>query len=151
MKPIFKDLAKENPDVKFIQVDLDAARTTMETELADVWTIPTFHAFADGKMIKHFSGANVSKLKDTIGMLNKKVAEAKKKEADEAAGKTEGEKDADTQSIDSTKKGEKRGRCTKTFCIKKLMTRSQPKSQSKKRDMGHRLLDHLRRNKRENQ
>ena len=49
MKPKFKKMAEENPDVKFVIVD--AEKMPESRKLADVSNLPTFAAFAEGTLV----------------------------------------------------------------------------------------------------
>ena len=62
--PTFETMAKENPDVTFIKVDVDEADVIASS--VGVSAMPTFMFYKDGKKILEFAGANVTKLKDTV-------------------------------------------------------------------------------------
>ncbi|MBN2156091.1 MAG: thioredoxin family protein [Candidatus Lokiarchaeota archaeon] len=55
VKPIFKELSQEFPDVKFLSLDLDNARWIGER--FEIHAIPTFLFFKDGQMIYKHLGA----------------------------------------------------------------------------------------------
>lgn len=82
-KPVFKDLAKSNKNIKFVHVDVDNARETMANELVHISTLPTFQIYKDGKMIQTFSEANPTKLKNAIGLFDQ---HSEKKDVNEATG-----------------------------------------------------------------
>lgn len=54
-EPIVEELAKEQPEVKFLKVDVDA-NPQLATQYS-IFSIPTFMIFKDGKMAAQLVGA----------------------------------------------------------------------------------------------
>ena len=69
IEPIFKDLAKANPDMKFIHVDIESAAETLANILVDISSVPTFYFYKNGKKIDSFTGSSSNKLKELIEKL----------------------------------------------------------------------------------
>ena len=69
IEPIFKDLAKANPDMKFVHVDIESAAETLANILVDINTVPTFYFYKNGKKIDTFTGSSSNKLKELIEKL----------------------------------------------------------------------------------
>lgn len=64
ISPVFEQLARENPSVQFLKVDVDA-----EPEIAEscgIQAMPTFHAYKDGKKVSQLVGADPTKLKGLL-------------------------------------------------------------------------------------
>ena len=53
--PIFEELAVEKPDIKVVKVDVDEAQEL--SSQYNVFSIPTFVVFKDGKPVSQFVGA----------------------------------------------------------------------------------------------
>ena len=64
--PSFAQLATENPNVKFLKINVDHpwAKGIMSTH--GVKCMPTFLAFKDGKQVNKLEGANLESLKAMI-------------------------------------------------------------------------------------
>lgn len=69
MKPIFEQLAKDNPSIKFVHIDIDEARDKMDSKLKDVNSVPTFEVYKNGKLDHTFQGADVEALKKSVAKL----------------------------------------------------------------------------------
>lgn len=54
-EPIVEELAKENAEIKFLKVDVDA-NPQLATQYS-IFSIPTFMIFKDGKMVSQLVGA----------------------------------------------------------------------------------------------
>lgn len=65
--PVFSALAKENPDVAFVKIDIDSNPTTAEK--AGISAVPLFRTFSGGKQSAQFSGANAATLKAAVATL----------------------------------------------------------------------------------
>eukprot|EP01132_Coremiostelium_polycephalum_P004327 gene4327-5417_t len=65
--PLFKQLAKQYQDVVFLKVDVDKCRNT--SSKYGISSMPTFHFYKEGKLVKNFSGADPKLLKSTIESL----------------------------------------------------------------------------------
>lgn len=92
MKPIFENLAKENPSIKFVHIDIDEAREKMDSKLKDVNCVPTFEVYKDGKLEHTFMGADVNELKKSLAKLK---GEEYVEEVDDEEKKDEGEYEED--------------------------------------------------------
>ena len=83
VEPVFKELAKENPTVKFIHVDVDEASDSMSNELENVSGVPHFELFHNGVRISQFSGANMNKIKESVKLLKSKLELTKEEQPNE--------------------------------------------------------------------
>jgi len=54
--PTFVELAKNNPNVSFVKVDLEIPQ--MKPHFADIKTVPTFLFYKDGEEVARVDGAN---------------------------------------------------------------------------------------------
>lgn len=68
--PVFKNLAEAHTNIKFVHVDIDAARESMENELKEVRHFPTFFIYRDGRKIDSFTGAFTKKLTSAVESLS---------------------------------------------------------------------------------
>ena len=68
--PVFEQLAGENPEVKFIKVDVDENGEAAQE--MGVQAMPTFMAFHNGAKVEEFAGANAEKLKTMVAGLKAK-------------------------------------------------------------------------------
>lgn len=89
VEPVFKDLAKENPSVKFIHIDVDDASDSMPNELADVSGVPHFELFHNGTKISQFAGANLNKIRESVKLLKTKLEPPQEEIAKEEPAKVE--------------------------------------------------------------
>lgn len=64
LKPKFKNLAKETPEVTFLYVD--AEKYPQSRQLAKVDNLPTFAGFVDGKLIKQNQGNKIEFVKEIL-------------------------------------------------------------------------------------
>lgn len=80
VEPVFKELAKENPTVKFIHVDVDEACDTMPNELENVSGVPHFELFHNGSRISQFAGANLTRIRESVKILKSKLETPKVEE-----------------------------------------------------------------------
>ncbi|CAF0931097.1 unnamed protein product [Brachionus calyciflorus] len=100
IEPHFKDLAKENPNVNFIHIDVDEASETMPNELSHVSGVPHFELYHNGEKISQFAGANLDRIKEGVALLKskliapKEVEEKKKEEPEEEAKEKTPEEEA---------------------------------------------------------
>ena len=62
-------MAKDNPSIKFVKVDVDECPTTAEE--CEVTAMPTFHVYVGGEKKKEMLGADETKLKQMIADLSK--------------------------------------------------------------------------------
>ena len=65
--PTFEAMAKENPNVVFIKVDVDEAESIAAK--CGIKAMPTFHFYKDGKKVEEVVGAKVQKLKSLVAEL----------------------------------------------------------------------------------
>eukprot|EP01123_Difflugia_compressa_P012961 TRINITY_DN5773_c0_g1_i1.p1 TRINITY_DN5773_c0_g1~~TRINITY_DN5773_c0_g1_i1.p1 ORF type:complete len:206 (-),score=30.18 TRINITY_DN5773_c0_g1_i1:16-633(-) len=63
--PHFERLAKENPSVLFLQVDLDKFKRTI-SDLSGVSSVPTFLFFKNRRLVNTVRGANAQNLTDAV-------------------------------------------------------------------------------------
>lgn len=64
IKPVFESLPSKYENVRFLECDIDELEDL--EELDDVSGVPTFRFLKGGKKVAEFSGANESKLINTI-------------------------------------------------------------------------------------
>ena len=64
VKPKFKRLADENPEVEFYYVD--AEQFPQSRELADIQNLPTIAGFKDGKLVKQLATSKEEAIKEII-------------------------------------------------------------------------------------
>ncbi|CAF1017923.1 unnamed protein product [Brachionus calyciflorus] len=83
VEPVFKNLAKENPSIKFIHIDVDDAAESMEEELEAVSGVPHFELYHNGEKISQFAGANLGKIKESVETLKSKLEASKPVEEEE--------------------------------------------------------------------
>jgi len=69
IEPIFKDLAKKNPEMTFIHVDIDEASESLPNVLNDISSVPTFYFYNDGKKVDSLTGGNSNRLKQLVDKL----------------------------------------------------------------------------------
>lgn len=55
MEPVLEQLARERPDVKFLELDVDSARSTAERLL--VRSVPSLFLYREGKLVGQRVGA----------------------------------------------------------------------------------------------
>ncbi len=91
---MFKQLAKDNKNIKFIHIDIDEAGETMPNELSSINSVPTFKFYFDGKQIDTFSGANLTRIRDNVDKLKQM---AKKPEDGGAAKGSDDDKDKEKE------------------------------------------------------
>jgi thioredoxin 1 len=65
--PHFEQLAKENPDVIFVKVDVDDAEDIARE--CGIRSMPTFQFYKGGKKVSEFSGADVNRIKTVVASL----------------------------------------------------------------------------------
>ena len=68
ISPVFEELAKKTPNVRFLKVDVDECSDVAQDE--NIQSMPTFLAYHNGVKFDNFSGANPAKLSDLVGKLN---------------------------------------------------------------------------------
>lgn len=73
IRPILENLASKNPDIKFLNVNLDKARLLMPNNISHITNIPFFELFFNGEKIGEFLGDNIIKLKKSVNLLNSKI------------------------------------------------------------------------------
>lgn len=73
MVPVFKELVKENqnPNLKFIYIDIDDVTYSMADLLKSIQVVPTFQVYKDGEQLREFSGADERKLRTSIEFLER--------------------------------------------------------------------------------
>lgn len=64
VKPKFKRLAEENPEIKFVYVD--AEEFPQSRELADIQNLPTIAGFKNGKLVKQLATSKEEAIKEII-------------------------------------------------------------------------------------
>lgn len=64
VKPKFKRLADENPEIEFYYVD--AEQFPQSRELADIQNLPTIAGFKDGKLVKQLATSKEEAIKEII-------------------------------------------------------------------------------------
>ncbi|XP_001509068.1 thioredoxin-like [Ornithorhynchus anatinus] len=67
IKPFFHSLSEKDPDVVFLEVDVDDCQDVASQ--CEVKCMPTFQFYKNGKKVSEFSGANKEKLEATINEL----------------------------------------------------------------------------------
>lgn len=67
LKPKFKNLAKENTDVKFLYVD--AEKFPNSRQLAKVDNLPTFASFVNGVLVNQNQGNKIEIVKDLLNEI----------------------------------------------------------------------------------
>lgn len=80
--PHFERLAKDNPSISFVHIDIDQARESMEKELSEIQAVPTFWIYKASKRIHKFAGGNLKMLEESVAKLKE---ETEKKETKEEA------------------------------------------------------------------
>lgn len=60
MTPIFENLSKLYPKLKFMKVDIEKLPDIAATE--KVGSMPTYNIYKDGKIVEQMSGANTAQL-----------------------------------------------------------------------------------------
>ena len=108
IEPIFKELAKLNPGIKFIHIDIDDASESMPSELSGIRGVPTFRCYKGGKMVGTFSGANTAKLGEFVDLLNKKEEEKKEEKKEEEKKEEEKEEKKEEEPKKEEKKEEEK-------------------------------------------
>ena len=67
IKPKFKALSENNPDVEFYYVD--AENFPASRDLADIQNLPTFAGFKDGKLVKQAASSNENTIKEILNEI----------------------------------------------------------------------------------
>jgi thioredoxin 1 len=70
MAPVYKDLAREMPELKFIKVDVQRSHVGVQ-----IRSMPTFHSYLQGNLLDQFSGAGEGQLRQMAQVLARKVEE----------------------------------------------------------------------------
>lgn len=65
--PHFEAMSKENPNVIFVKVDVDAQDKI--AQMCGIRAMPTFQFFKDGKKVDELMGADVNTLKSKVAAL----------------------------------------------------------------------------------
>lgn len=68
--PVYSDLAKSNPELRFYEVDLDSDAGVDASDKVGIRGVPTFHLISNGKVIAEVVGASQSNLREMINSLN---------------------------------------------------------------------------------
>jgi thioredoxin 1 len=95
--PQYKELAKKHNEINFLHVDIDSSSESMPNQVSDIYSVPTFHYYKDGKVVDKLEGAN-------INMLITKLERLKEKKSD----KKDSNNDAKSSSSNSGEGGEVR-------------------------------------------
>ncbi len=80
MKAPYESIAKEFPDVKFLEVDVDTVKKVADAH--DIRSLPTFKYFVDGKEqshLTHFGGGSASDIKNNVNSLSGKKSSSSSK------------------------------------------------------------------------
>ena len=72
IEPLLRDLAKHNPGIKFINIDIDEARKTLPDQVAHIQSVPFFELYHNGEKLSEFLGDNMVKIKKSVKILNEK-------------------------------------------------------------------------------
>lgn len=67
IKPKFKNLAEQNPDIEFIYAD--AEKFPGSRQFADVSNLPTFAGFVDGKLAAQSQGNKIEVIQEVLNAL----------------------------------------------------------------------------------
>ena len=70
--PTLERMAKENPFIIFIHLDIDQAEE-MDIDVAAITSVPTFALWCKGEQTDKFSGANEARLRQWIGQMNETI------------------------------------------------------------------------------
>jgi thiol-disulfide isomerase/thioredoxin len=89
--PQYKELAKQNNDVNFLHVDIDSTTESMPNQVSDIFSVPTFHFYKDGKVVDKLEGANVNMLKAKLEKLKEKKTEKKESNSEAKSSGESGE------------------------------------------------------------
>lgn len=89
--PQYKELAKHNADVNFLHVDIDSSSESMPNQVSDIFSVPTFHFYKNGKVVDKLEGANINMLKTKLEKLKEKKTENKDSENDAKSSSEGGE------------------------------------------------------------
>lgn len=128
VEPVFKDLAKENPNIKFIHIDIDEAAETMANELSNVTGVPHFELYHNGEKLSQFAGANLVRIKESVETLKLKL-EPPKVQENKVEEKKEEKKEEEAKA-EQKKEEEKKEEATKEEEVKK----EEEKQQEEKKD-----------------
>lgn len=77
ISPHFEQLAKDNPHIRFVHIDIDEAREDMSTELSEIQAVPTFWIYKNGQRVHKFTGGNLAALNESVVSLAEKKEESK--------------------------------------------------------------------------
>ena len=75
--PHYEQLAKDNPNIRFVHIDIDEAREDMPTELSEINCVPTFWFYKNGERVHKFSGGNLVALNEGVAMILGKTEDKK--------------------------------------------------------------------------
>lgn len=113
MEPIFKDLAKEYPELKWVHIDMDDPSIDEDVEKS-LGAVPAYRFYKNGKMKLEFRYSNLSQLRETVEFIktgksvNDYEKERKEREK-EAARKAKADEEAANKPYDAhDKKFEKK-------------------------------------------
>lgn len=118
VQPILRDIAQNYKNIKFLHVDIDHAADTDLAELVDkISSVPTFHFYADGRVVDTLQGANIAQLRSKVENLNvangngaalttskKETIETDKKDEDKKEHKKKSKSSEDKKASDKKKK-----------------------------------------------
>ena len=65
--PYFEELAKQNPDVEFVKIDVDQNSET--SEQYGIRAMPTFKFIKGGKVVDEVTGASKEKIAEKVAAL----------------------------------------------------------------------------------
>lgn len=104
--PQFERLAKENPDIFFVHIDINDAREGMEKEISEIQSVPTFWFYKNGECVFKFSGCNLPLLEENIKKLKKEEEKPKEKKPKEAEKESTAAKESEEKAETTTDKGD---------------------------------------------
>eukprot|EP00199_Chlamydomonas_sp_CCMP681_P003390 CAMPEP_0119105128 /NCGR_PEP_ID=MMETSP1180-20130426/3182_1 /TAXON_ID=3052 ORGANISM="Chlamydomonas cf sp, Strain CCMP681" /NCGR_SAMPLE_ID=MMETSP1180 /ASSEMBLY_ACC=CAM_ASM_000741 /LENGTH=177 /DNA_ID=CAMNT_0007090111 /DNA_START=37 /DNA_END=571 /DNA_ORIENTATION=- len=67
--PHYEEMAKQNPGVTFLKVDIDTPSLSKTVEEHTITGVPTFAIYSAGKMVERFSGAQIDLLKKLVSNI----------------------------------------------------------------------------------
>ncbi|KAJ3439347.1 thioredoxin-like protein [Anaeramoeba flamelloides] len=96
--PVFVELSKKYPDVKFLKVDVDQQNQIAKKE--KVRSMPTFHFYKGGEKVDTFSGADPVRIEETVKELGGVINTQWKEQENQKLEKKKNEEKQKTQNED---------------------------------------------------